>query len=183
MLLVELHVEEALEQRGEAERGVAEQLRGDARVEDRTHVPPVVLLQEAQVVVRVVEHDFDAGILEQSTEPRRHADRERIDDGVALSRRELEEIDAIHEAVEARALGIECDLTAGGDLRGESLDAGHGVEIEKRCLVRALSHADSSLCWQIGTRGNVAPRAITSRGLRMPDNGRTFRRSRSELIA
>jgi hypothetical protein len=40
VLLVELDVEEALEERGEAERGVPEQLRGDAGVDGSSSSAP-----------------------------------------------------------------------------------------------------------------------------------------------
>src|SRR3982750_1497588 len=87
--------------------------------------------------------------------------------------RELKGIDAIHEAVKAPTLRAERDIARCGDLRGESLDIGHRIEIGKRCLARALSHAVSSLCWQVRSRGNVAPRAIASRGLPLTTDHRS----------
>ena len=71
VLLVELHAEVPLEQRGEAERAEAEQLRCDARVEDVADVPAVVLLEQTQIVVGVVKDDLDRRILEHAPERRR----------------------------------------------------------------------------------------------------------------
>ena len=59
VLLVEVDVEERLQERGEAEGLDAEELRGDARVEDVGHPPAVVLVQQPEVVVRVVEDHLD----------------------------------------------------------------------------------------------------------------------------
>src|SRR5881396_2512655 len=107
MLFVELHTKEMFEQRCESERADAKQLRGDPRIEDVAHVPGVILLQEAQIVIRVVEHDLDGGRLKEMPELRGRADRQRIDDRRALARRELEQIDSVDEAMEARTFGVE----------------------------------------------------------------------------
>ena len=77
MLLVELHAEEPLEQRGQTERANAEQLCGDARVEDVRDSPAVVLMEQPQIVVGVVKDDFDVARLEQAPEPLGNSDRER----------------------------------------------------------------------------------------------------------
>jgi hypothetical protein len=118
MLLVELYTEEALEQRGEAERANTEELRGDARVEDVGDLPAVVLMEEPQVVVSVVEDDFDRARFEKAPEALRDTDRERIEDRTRFTRRELEQVDPVDEPVEARPFGIERDgpsVRDGGD--------------------------------------------------------------------
>jgi hypothetical protein len=79
--LVELHAELLLEQRGEAEGALAEELRGDARVEQAAHLPAVVLAQEAQVVVGVVEDHLDRRVLDQPAERASGPADERVDHG------------------------------------------------------------------------------------------------------
>src|SRR5207249_4111326 len=96
-------------------------------------VPGVILLQEAQIVIRVVEHDLDGGSLEEMPELRGRADRQRIDDRRALARRELEQIDSVDEAMEARTFGVERDDLRVADRRKKCLDRGRRVEI-KRCM-------------------------------------------------
>ena len=59
VLLVELHPEVLLEQRGEPDRRNAEELGGDTSVEQARDAPAVVLPQEAQIVVGVVKDDLD----------------------------------------------------------------------------------------------------------------------------
>ena len=134
-------------------------------------VPAVVLLQQTQVVVGVVEHDLDRRILEQRAEARGRPDRQRIDHRVACRG--------------SRAAADRCGPRSGGSSRPSVSSAisrvpaisvvncstvGDGVEIHERCGVRALCHACSSLCWRIGSRGNVAPRTIASRGLAHDDD-------------
>jgi hypothetical protein len=121
--LVELHAELLVEQRGEPERALAQQLRGDARVEQAAHLPAVILAQEPQVVVGVVEHRLDRRVLDHPAERRQRADDERVDHRAQLARRgrpgravaghprrHLQQVHAVGEAVEARGLGVEREV-------------------------------------------------------------------------
>mgnify|MGYP003346564600 CR=1 FL=1 len=100
-----------------------EQLRGDSGVEQVGRAPPVVLMQQAQIVVGVVEHDLDLGIGEQGAERRRRLDRERIDDAVMRARRELDQVDPIDEAMEARPFGVDRQFARVPDRLEETRDA------------------------------------------------------------
>jgi hypothetical protein len=80
MLLIELHPEILLEQGGETEGANAEELRRHASVEDVPGMPPIVLMQQSEVVVGVVKDDLHRRILEQGAQAGRLADRQRIDD-------------------------------------------------------------------------------------------------------
>src|SRR6185503_4106226 len=132
MLLVELETEVSLEKRGEPERLEPEQLRGDAGVENVPNVPTIILVQQSQIIIRVVKHDLDAGILEQTAESSGRADRDGIDDCRLVARRELEQIDSIDEAMEARALGIEGKDADVADRGQKAVDDARGVEIHGR---------------------------------------------------
>src|SRR5947207_1626686 len=58
-----------------------------------------------------------------------------------VSRRELQEINAIDEPMKARAFRVERDLGHARDIRRELLHGGNGVEILEQCGGRAMSHA------------------------------------------
>jgi hypothetical protein len=133
MLLLELEPEEALEQRGEPEGADPGELRGDARVEDVPDVPAIVLREEAQVVVGVVKDDLDLRVLEHAAEGFRRADRQRVDDRRRVARRELEEVDPVVEAVEARALGVHGEQRLARDRADEALDGVGVVQVEWWC--------------------------------------------------
>jgi hypothetical protein len=135
VLLVQFHVEELLEQRRQPERLDAEQLRRDPRVEDVVDVPAVVLMQQSQIVVGVVEHNFDPGILENCSEPRRSANRKGIDHRAPLTRRDLQEVDPIDEPVEVRTLGIERYLPHSGDVVQKQLDLLWSIEVQQQFRV------------------------------------------------
>ena len=129
VLLVQLEPEVLLQQRRKAEGGEAEELRRDPRVEDVRHPPAVVLVQEAQVVVSVVKDDFDPRVFHQPAQRRRRAEGQRVDDGAALIRGELQQVDAIHELVKARPLGVQRDRVRRRDRGHEGLDVLGGVEV------------------------------------------------------
>jgi len=132
MLLVELHPEEVLEQRGEPEGADAEKLGGNPRVEDVPDMPAVILPDQPKIVVGVVKHDFDVRILQQRTEAVGITDWQWIDDRGALSCGELEQVDSIDETVEARPFGIEREEPSVRDRREERLDGPRSVEVERR---------------------------------------------------
>ena len=104
----------------EAKRAKPEQLRGYPRVENAAHVPAVILMQEAKIVVRVVEDDFDVRALEQRAKTGRRRDRNGVDDRGLFARGELEQVDSVDEPMEARTLGIEREDRCAGDRRGET---------------------------------------------------------------
>src|SRR5262249_30168884 len=107
VLLIELDPEIAFEQRGQPEGLEPEELRGYARVENVDRAPGVILVQQPEIVVGIVEDLLDVGVLEEAAESGRRADRERVDDRAPLASRELQQVNSIDEAVEARALGVE----------------------------------------------------------------------------
>jgi len=150
VLLVQLHAEEPLQQRGQAERRVAQQLRRDPRVEDVAHLPAVVLLQQPQVVVGIVEHHFDIRVLEHVAEQLRLPDGYRIDHRVTRPRGELEQVDPIDVAVEARPFRVERQLATLRDLLHEPLHRGHGIEVDELFGARAICHSGSSAYCTVG---------------------------------
>ena len=109
MFLVELEAEILFQQRRETEGPNPQQLRGHPRVEQILHLPAIVLMQQAQIVVGVVQYDFDLWIFDQRPQARRLANRQGIDDGLMAIRRQLQQIDAVDEAMKTRALGVERD--------------------------------------------------------------------------
>src|SRR5947209_251106 len=88
--------------------------------------------------VRVMEDGLHTWVFEQGPESRGLSHRQRIDDCRVLACRELEQVDSIHEAVEARALGVQCKNGRVRDRREKRVDAVGRVEVEGR--MRA-SHA------------------------------------------
>jgi predicted PurR-regulated permease PerM len=131
MLLVDLEAEVALEQRREAERLEPEQLRGDAGVEDVSHVPAVILLEKAEVVIGVVKYHLDGRVFEQFSHSGGRADGQWVDDGGLLACRELKQVDSIDEAMEARSFGIEREDAGIGNRGEETVDVGRRVEIQR----------------------------------------------------
>src|SRR5262252_942977 len=169
VLLVQLHAEVALQQRGQAERPQTQKLRGDARVEDVPDLPLVVLLQKSQVVVGVVKNDLDPGILEDSSEGGRLPDGYGVDDRGAVAGRELEQVDSIDESMEAGTLGVQRDAprfdrTGGGVYRGEKgVDGFRRVEIDGRMHAGNLTGAALPLIRRYPALAAV-PRVVLSSG-------------------
>ena len=124
MLLVEFETEKLFKQRRETERANTEQLRRDTRVKQMGHPPPIILVQQTQIVVRVVQNHFDVAILEERAEFVGRADRQRIDDRVVRVSRQLQQVDPIDEAMETRPLGIECNGACPREFLEESV---HGL--------------------------------------------------------
>jgi hypothetical protein len=136
MLLVELHAKVPLEERREPEGLESQQLRRDARVEDVRDAPAIILVEQSQVVVSVVKHDLDRGVLEQLAEDRRLADRQRVDDRVAGACRQLQQIDAVDEPVEACSFGVERQLAGLSDR----------LEVPRYRLGRIEVHCSAAIC-------------------------------------
>lgn len=65
--------------------------------------------QQAQIVVGIVKHEFDAGVCQQLAEPGEPGDRERVDQPGLGAGRELQEIDPVAMAMEAGGFGIHSD--------------------------------------------------------------------------
>jgi hypothetical protein len=60
-------------------------------------------VQQSQVVIGVVQDHFDRAILEQRPQSPGHADRQGIDHGFVVFSRQLQQVHAIDEAMEAGA--------------------------------------------------------------------------------
>src|SRR5436309_2741053 len=86
-------------------------------------------MQQPQIVVGVVEHDFHIGALKQLAQFRWRSNRQRVDDRAALARRDLEQVDPIEKGMKARALGIEGELPDFGDLIEKAIYLGWIVEV------------------------------------------------------
>ncbi len=119
ILLVQAHADVFFEQRRQADRRLAEQVGRDARVEQVARMEAVVPVENAQVVVAVVEDDLHGRIRQQRPQSRHVRDGQRIDDGGFFATRQLDEIDAVHEPMEARRLRIQRHQRLAGGPRGE----------------------------------------------------------------
>ena len=64
-------------------------------------------MQQTQVIVSVVEHDFDFGVFQQVSERRGRNNRQWVDNRVLLPGRELDKVNAIHEFVKARTFSVD----------------------------------------------------------------------------
>jgi len=150
VLLVELHGEVLLEQCRQPYRGLTEELRRDARVEQPPRAHPVVAVQDPQVVVGVVEDHLDRGIGEDRAERRDVANGQWIDDGGFAPGRELDEVDAVDEAVEAGGLGINGEERLAGYPLREGLQLARCAHIPMRgWLPRARDHE----MWKVARGG------------------------------
>src|SRR4051812_49377275 len=89
-------------------------------------------MQQPQIVVGVVKDDLDGWILEERSESSRFADGQRIDDSRLLARRELEQVNSVDEAVEARAFSVQRENGRVGDRRKERVDGAGRVEVDGR---------------------------------------------------
>ncbi len=105
----QLHAGIFLEQGREADRGFAHQLRRDPRVEQVLGMEAVIAVENAQIVVGVVEDLLDLRIGQQRTDGAEVRDGERVDDGRLRAGRELDQIDAVAIAMEARRFGVRRD--------------------------------------------------------------------------
>ena len=113
MSLVQLHGEVPLQQRREAERLVAEELRADGGVDQVRDDEPEVAVEDAEVVVAAVQHLRDRRIAEELAERVEANAAERIDDEVLSPRRHLNEADLVEVRVQRIGLGIDRDLRIG----------------------------------------------------------------------
>lgn len=104
--LGETDTEMALQQRGQTDGGFPEQLSGDPGIEQVLNVKPVVAMEGTQVIIRVVEHRLDLWRGEEGSQGVEWSDEKRIDDRRRPSGRDLDEIDTIDVAVEARGFRI-----------------------------------------------------------------------------
>src|SRR5678815_969367 len=110
MFLVQLHPEKLLEQCSKTKRLDAQELRGNASVENAVDMPAVILVEKSQIIVGIMKHHLDLGILKNVTECLRHSDGKRIDYRASFARRQLQKINSVDEPVEARSLSIDGDL-------------------------------------------------------------------------
>jgi hypothetical protein len=143
VLLVELESERPLEQRRQPEGANPQELRRDARVEQPARVPAIVLVQQAEVVVRVVKDLLDRVALEDAAEGGGLADGERIENRGDLARAHLQQVDSIDEAMEAGAFGVHRD---GGALlhRGQkAIGATGGIDVRRFVHGQPCGHVSS----------------------------------------
>jgi hypothetical protein len=106
--LGEAHPQVFLEQRRQADGGLADQLRGNACIEQTTPAIPVVAIQNAHVVIGVVKHLLDTGITQQSAQRCQVGDRQRVHDRGIVAGGHLEEIDPVDVPMKARRFGVDC---------------------------------------------------------------------------
>ena len=147
VLLVEGHAEVLLEQCREADPRLVEKLGGDPGVEEPRGANAVLPLEEAQVIVGVVEDDFDPRVGQQRGKSLEALDGQRIHDGGALSRGDLQEIHPVLVAVEAGGLGV----------HGEQRFAG---QVEPRRRSKAAWSATTSM--SVEDSGTMPGRADAS---------------------
>ena len=106
VLFRELHPRVLLQERGQSHRRLAGELRRDARVEQGPRPEAVVPVEDAQVVVGIVEDLLDPGVREELADRRQIGDRERVDDGGGGGARQLDQEDAVTIAMKARRFGV-----------------------------------------------------------------------------
>ena len=132
MFLVELEPEILLEQRRQSERLDAKQLRRHSRVEQMRDTPPVILMQQTQIVVGIVQHHLDIAIFEQCAEFLGRTDRQWIDHRFVVFGGKLQQVDSIDEAMEARTFCIERERAHAGESGQKAINGVSRVEIEWR---------------------------------------------------
>src|SRR2546426_1244344 len=119
--LGELHAEILIKERRESHGALPGELRRDPRVAQASRAEAVVSIEDADIVVRVVEDLFDLRVGEELPQGGEIAHRERVDDRGLSGARELHQEDAVAVAVKARGLGVGRDERLapqrGGDLR------------------------------------------------------------------
>ena len=130
VFFVELQAKKLLEECSQAKSANTKQLRCDPRVEKIGDAPAVILVQQPQVVIGVMQHNLDAAVFQQRTEFFGCTYGERVDNCFALVGRDLEQIDAVDEAMETRAFCIERNRMRSFDERQEVVDGFDGIEIE-----------------------------------------------------
>ena len=134
MRLGEPDTDVLLEERGQPDRGLGGQLGCDPRVEQAPGPELVVAVQDSQIVIGVVEDFFDLGVGEQAAQWREVGHRERVDDRRRRAGRELNEVDAVHIAVEARRFRVHGDQGLAAERRDGLGDRGGGAEVPVHAL-------------------------------------------------
>ena len=86
---------------------------------------------------------LDLRVLDQMAQAGRLADWQRVDDGAAVARAQLEQVDAVDEPMKARPLGVDGEFGHAGKRVGELLDAGYGVQVLQWMIVAGRSHKAS----------------------------------------
>jgi len=108
-LLGELEAQVLLHDAPQPQRALAQERRGDLRVEQVGHRQAGVAVQDAQVVVRVVEHGLHGGIFQEVRQRVQDAHRERVDQEVLLARGDLHQAHPVEEPVVACRLRVDRD--------------------------------------------------------------------------
>ena len=140
--LVEPDAHVFLEQRRQADAGLVEQLRGDPRVEDRGGAEAVLAVQEAEIVVRVVEDDLHLRIGQHHGERRQALHGQRVHHGRLVARADLQQVDAVDEPVEARGLGVDREQRRAPEAREQRLQI--GLRLDERNAGGAHSDFETS---------------------------------------
>src|SRR6185503_11360437 len=107
VLLVEFDARVLLEQRGESDRGLPGKLSGDTGIEQSHGVETVVAVEDAKVVVGVMKDFLDIGVAQERADRCQVRDGERIDQRRLAGTRDLEEINPVAVAMEARRLRVD----------------------------------------------------------------------------
>ena len=94
-------------------------------------VPAVILVKQSQVVIGIVKNDLDILVFQDLAESLRHADGEGVDDCASLARRDLQEVDSVDEAVEARSLGIDSNFPDSGNVSEKIVSTLLGIDVQK----------------------------------------------------
>ena len=133
MLLIQLHADVFLEQGCQSDRRLARQLRRDARVEQADRPKAVIAIEDAEIVIRVMERLFELRIRQHGA----HGAQVGLGDGHGIDQRrlrrtrDLQEVDAVAVAMKARCFGIDADARLpphGGDERRQ---LGTGVDVQR----------------------------------------------------
>ena len=104
-----LHSNVLFEQGCEADGGFAGELRGDARIEQGGGPKAVIAIEDAEVVVGVVEYLLHGGVGQQLADGVEVGYGEGIDDRCVLRGGQLHQIDAVEVLVETCRLGVDRD--------------------------------------------------------------------------
>src|SRR2546430_8516241 len=95
-----------IQERRESHGALPGELRRDPRVAQPSRAEAVVAVEDAEVVVRIVEDLFHLRVGEEIPQGGEIAHRERVDDRGLSGARELNQENAVAVAVKARGLGV-----------------------------------------------------------------------------
>ena len=117
--------------------GSLSKLRCDPRIEDAGGAEAVLAIEEAEVVVRVVEDDLHFGIGQHQGKRLQALYRQRVHHRRLVARADLQQIDAIDKPVEARGLGVDREQGRAPEAREQRLQV--RLRLDERNAVGAHS--------------------------------------------